>query len=139
MTCEIICVGTEILLGNIVNTNAKYLSEKCAEFGLILYYQEVVGDNPKRLEEAVKQAISRSDIIIFSGGMGPTTDDLTKEVVSKTFGLKLVMDERAKAELEARMNLFGHKITDNNYKQAMIPEGQRALYNQLTTAHEGLK
>jgi len=134
MICEIICVGTEILLGNIVNTNAKYLSEKCAEFGLILYYQEVVGDNPERLEEVVKQALKRSDVVIFSGGLGPTTDDLTKETVSKAFGLKLVEDARAKAELESRMSRFGHKITDNNYKQALIPEGQTALYNHNGTA-----
>lgn len=134
MICEIICVGTEILLGNIVNTNAKYLSEKCAEFGLSLFYQEVVGDNPERLEETVKLALSRSDVVIFSGGLGPTTDDLTKETVSKAFGLKLVEDKRARAELEERMNRFGHKMTDNNYKQAMVPEGQRALYNHNGTA-----
>lgn len=134
MTCEFICVGTELLLGNILNTNAKYLSEKCAEYGISVFYQTVVGDNPQRLEETVKLALSRSDCIIFSGGLGPTQDDLTKETVAKAFGLELVEDEQAKEELQARMSRYGRKITENNYKQAMIPEGQIALYNHFGTA-----
>ena len=125
MTCEFICVGTELLLGNILNTNAKYLSEKCAEYGISVFYQTVVGDNPERLEEMVRLALSRSDCIIFSGGLGPTTDDLTKETVAKAFGLKLVEDAKAKEELLARMNRYGRKITENNFKQALIPEGQK--------------
>lgn len=134
MTCEFICVGTELLLGNILNTNAKYLSEKCAEYGISVFYQTVVGDNPQRLEETVKLALSRSDCIIFSGGLGPTTDDLTKETVAKAFGLKLVEDPKAKEALLDRMTRYGRKITANNFKQAMIPEGQRALYNHHGTA-----
>ena len=134
MNCELICVGTELLLGNILNTNARYLSEKCAELGLSMYYQTVVGDNPERLEAVVKEALSRSDLILFSGGLGPTTDDLTKETVSKAFGLKLVDDPGARAMLEERMGKFGRKITENNYKQALIPEGQTALYNHHGTA-----
>ena len=134
MNCELICVGTELLLGNILNTNARYLSEKCAELGLSMYYQTVVGDNPERLESVVKEALSRSDLILFSGGLGPTTDDLTKETVSKAFGLPLVDDPGSRAMLEERMGKFGRKITENNYKQALIPEGQRALYNHNGTA-----
>ena len=134
MNCELICVGTELLLGNILNTNARYLSEKCAELGLSMYYQTVVGDNPERLEAVVKEALSRSDLILFSGGLGPTTDDLTKETISKAFGLKLVDDPDARAMLEERMGKFGRKITENNYKQALIPEGQTALYNHHGTA-----
>ncbi len=134
MTCEFICVGTELLLGNILNTNAKYLSEKCAEYGISVFYQTVVGDNPERLEDTVRLALSRSDCIIFSGGLGPTTDDLTKETVARAFGLELVEDAKAKDELLARMNRYGRKITENNYKQALIPKGQKALYNHHGTA-----
>ena len=86
MTVEFISVGTEILLGNIVNTNAAYLSEKCAGLGLSCYHQSVVGDNEKRLEDALRLALSRSDIVILGGGLGPTKDDLTKEVTAKVFG-----------------------------------------------------
>ena len=132
MNCELICVGTELLLGNILNTNARYLSEKCAELGLSMFYQTVVGDNPERLEAVVKEAISRSDLLLFSGGLGPTTDDLTKETVSKAFGLPLVDDPGSRAMLEERMGKFGRKITENNYKQALIPEGQKAFYNHTT-------
>ncbi|MBO4834876.1 MAG: competence/damage-inducible protein A [Lachnospiraceae bacterium] len=134
MNCELICVGTELLLGNILNTNARYLSEKCADLGLSMYYQTVVGDNPERLEAVVKEALSRSDLLLFSGGLGPTTDDLTKETVCKAFGLKLVEDPEARAMLEERMSKFGRKITENNFKQALIPEGQTALYNHFGTA-----
>ncbi len=83
MTVEIIAVGTEILLGNIVNTNAAYLAEKCAELGLSCYYQDVVGDNELRLMDTIRVALSRSDILLLSGGLGPTQDDLTKEAAAK--------------------------------------------------------
>ena len=83
MVVELISVGTEILLGNIVNTNAAYLAEKCALLGCSLYHQTVVGDNEERMEEAIRQAIERADIVILTGGLGPTKDDLTKEVTAK--------------------------------------------------------
>ena len=92
MTVEMISVGTEILLGNIVNTNAAYLAEKCALLGLSCYYQSVVGDNEERLEDAIRLGLSRSDILILSGGLGPTKDDLTKEVTAKVFGRELYED-----------------------------------------------
>ena len=79
MVVELICVGTELLLGNIVNTNAAYLSEKCALLGLSMYHQSVVGDNAERLKESLETALNRSDVVILSGGLGPTQDDLTKE------------------------------------------------------------
>ena len=84
MTVELISVGTEILLGNIINTNAAYLSEQCALLGLSCYHQSVVGDNEERLEEELRRALSRSDIVILSGGLGPTKDDLTKEVTAQS-------------------------------------------------------
>ena len=86
MTAELISVGTELLLGNIVNTNAAFLARECAGLGLSVYYQTTVGDNPQRLEAAVRQALSRSDVVILSGGLGPTQDDLTKEIAGSGLG-----------------------------------------------------
>ena len=83
MNVELSCVGTELLLGNILNTNAKYISEKCAELGLSMFYQTVVGDNPDRLKDTLLTALGRSDVIITSGGLGPTNDDLTKEILEE--------------------------------------------------------
>ena len=96
MVVELISVGTEILLGNIVNTNAAYLSEQCAKLGLSCYYQTVVGDNESRLSETLQTALSRSDVIILSGGLGPTEDDLTKEVTSKVLNRELILDSKSK-------------------------------------------
>ncbi len=92
MTVELICVGTELLLGNIVNTNAAYMSEKCAMLGLSMYYQSVIGDNQERLEELLEIARKRSDIIILCGGLGPTQDDLTKDTAAKVMVKALVED-----------------------------------------------
>ena len=92
MTVELVCVGTEILLGNIVNTNAAYLAEQCAMLGLSCYHQSVVGDNEQRMEETIRRAVSRSDIVILSGGLGPTKDDLTKEVTARVFDMELLED-----------------------------------------------
>ena len=101
MVAELISVGTEILLGNIVNTNAAYLSEMCARLGLSVYYQTVVGDNEERMTETFRTALERSDIVIVSGGLGPTKDDLTKETAAKVMGMKLVEDSRSRQRLEA--------------------------------------
>ena len=100
MTVEIICVGTELLLGNIVNTNGAFLAERCAGLGLASYYQTVVGDNEGRLEGVLKTAMERSDIVILSGGLGPTEDDLTKEVAAKVCGRKLVLHEPSREAIE---------------------------------------
>ena len=96
MITELISVGTEILLGNIVNTNSAYLSEKCAELGLSVYYQTVVGDNETRMRETIQTALDRSDIVILTGGLGPTEDDLTKEVTAEVMGMKLVEDRHSR-------------------------------------------
>lgn len=134
MTVELICVGTEILLGNIVNTNAAYMAEKCAMLGLSMYYQSVVGDNPGRLEELLKTAKDRSDVIILCGGLGPTQDDLTKETAAKVMKKTLVEDTHARQEIEAFLTKRGRKITENNWKQALVPEGSIVLYNSNGTA-----
>lgn len=86
MITELVAVGTEILLGNIVNTNSAYLAEKCAQLGLSLYYQTVVGDNEQRMKDTIKTALDRSDVVILTGGLGPTEDDLTKEDHSRGYG-----------------------------------------------------
>ena len=134
MTVEIICVGTEILLGNIVNTNAAYMAEKLSGIGLSCYYQSVVGDNEERLLEAIKIAVKRSDVVILSGGLGPTEDDLTKETAAKACGRGLVMDETSKKAIEDYFSVKGTTPTDNNWKQALIPEGARAVQNKNGTA-----
>lgn len=135
MTVELISVGTEILLGNIVNTNAAYLAEKCALLGLSLYNQTVVGDNGERLEAAIKTALSRADIVILSGGLGPTEDDITKEITAAVFGRELSMDEHTKERIqELFVKLNSSKIAENNWKQAMVPEGAEVIDNHNGTA-----
>lgn len=134
MVVELISVGTEILLGNIVNTNAAYLAEQCALLGCSLYRQSVIGDNEGRMEEMVRQAVDRSDIVILTGGLGPTKDDLTKEVTAKVFGRELYMDEHSRARIEAFFQKRGTKITENNWKQAMVPEGAIVIDNDNGTA-----
>lgn len=135
MVVELISVGTEILLGNIVNTNAAYLAEKCALLGCSLYHQTVVGDNEERMADAIRQALGRSDIVILTGGLGPTKDDLTKEVTAKVFGRKLKMDEHTRERIEGYFRKIGsRKITENNWKQAMVPEGAIVVDNDNGTA-----
>ncbi|MCI8299058.1 MAG: competence/damage-inducible protein A [Lachnospiraceae bacterium] len=134
MTVELICVGTELLLGNIVNTNAAFIAEKCAMLGLSMYYQSVVGDNPGRLEELLLTAIGRSSVIILCGGLGPTQDDLTKETAARVMRRKLREDQRARREIQEFMEKRGCRITENNWKQAMVPEHARVLYNANGTA-----
>ncbi len=134
MVVELLSVGTEILLGNIINTNAAYLSRKCADLGLFCYYQSVVGDNDKRLRDAIKLALSRADIVILSGGLGPTPDDLTKEVAAEVFKQKLILHEESKNRIIEYFKKRQKAISDNNWKQAMIPEGAIVLDNDNGTA-----
>ena len=134
MTVEIIAVGTEILLGNIVNTNAAYLAEKCASLGLSCYNQDVVGDNEERLADTLKLALSRADIILLSGGLGPTQDDLTKEVAAKVCGRQLYLHEPSKEAIRQFFAQRNLEITENNWKQAMVPEGCIVVENPGGTA-----
>lgn len=134
MTVEIIAVGTEILLGNIVNTNAAYLAEKCAALGLSCYYQDVVGDNDERLSETIRLALTRADILLLSGGLGPTQDDLTKEVAARVMGRELYLHEPSKDAISRFFQERGLEITDNNWKQAMVPEGCIVVENPGGTA-----
>ena len=131
---EIICVGTELLLGDILNTDAKFLAQNLSEMGINVFYQTVVGDNPERLKGVLELAKSRSDIIITTGGLGPTYDDLTKEIISETFGKKLAVHGPSMERLEARFKNYNRPMTENNRKQAYLPEGSLALDNDWGTA-----
>lgn len=134
MVAEIISVGTELLLGMITNTNASYLAEQCAHYGYTMYHQSVVGDNEKRLEEALQLAIQRSDVILLSGGLGPTQDDMTKETVAKVCGAALVMHEPTKHTIQTYFDKRGIELTENNWKQAMVLNGCIVVENDNGTA-----
>ncbi|MDY4081283.1 MAG: competence/damage-inducible protein A [Candidatus Metalachnospira sp.] len=134
MNAEILAVGTELLLGDIVNTNAQYIAQGLAELGIDVYYQTVVGDNPERLKSAIHSAFDRADIIITTGGLGPTEDDLTKEIGAQYFGRKLVLDERALDRIKKFFDKMKRPMTDNNVKQAMVPENAVVMYNANGTA-----
>ncbi|MFI3174490.1 MAG: competence/damage-inducible protein A [Bacillota bacterium] len=135
MKAEIIAVGTELLLGDILNTNAQYLSKELATLGIEVYHQCVVGDNPARMRETIETGFSRSDILITTGGLGPTADDLTKEIAAEYFGEELVKDEKALKQISDFFNRIKKEMTDNNIKQAYVPkENGTVLYNANGTA-----
>lgn len=129
MNAEIIAVGSELLLGQIVNTNARFLSQQLAGLGIDVYFHTVVGDNPDRLKSAIETAEQRSSIIIFTGGLGPTKDDLTKETIARHLGKQLVMDDAALAGIELYFKRTNRQMTENNRKQALILEGSHVLPN----------
>ena len=131
---EILSVGTELLLGNIVNSDAQMLSQKLSELGLNVYYHTVVGDNPERLKQAVEIAKGRADIIITTGGLGPTCDDLTKQVLADAFGKKLVLHPDIADELREWFARRGQVMTENNIQQAELPEGCTIFPNDCGTA-----
>ena len=132
LTCELLAVGTELLLGEIANTDAQMLSQGLSELGISVYHHTVVGDNPQRLKETVEIAKKRADIIITTGGLGPTADDLTKETIAAAFGKKLVLDRPSLERLYSRWS-FG-TMTKNNERQAWLPEGCTVLVNDWGTA-----
>lgn len=133
-TVEIISVGTELLLGNVINSDAQMLSQKLSELGLNVYYHTVVGDNPERLKQAVEIAKSRADIIITTGGLGPTCDDLTKQVLAEAFGKKLVLHQDIADELRKWFARRGQVMTENNIQQAELPEDCTIFPNDCGTA-----
>ncbi|MBP3629411.1 MAG: competence/damage-inducible protein A [Anaerotignum sp.] len=135
MRAEIMAVGTELLLGDILNTNAQFLAQELANLGIEVYYQTVVGDNPQRLKDTIYHAFSRADLIITTGGLGPTEDDLTKETAAEYFGVDLVLDERALGRIQKFFDRIGRKMTENNVKQAMVPATNGiVLYNDNGSA-----
>ncbi|MGN1418123.1 MAG: competence/damage-inducible protein A [Acutalibacteraceae bacterium] len=134
MTCELISVGTELLLGDIVNTNARYLSQKLASLGIDVMFQHTVGDNEERLENALCDALSKSDMVITTGGLGPTADDLTKEVCAKFFSLPLEFDEESFEHIKTYFKNKNLPMVKSNEKQAMLPKGSIILKNNNGTA-----
>ena len=134
MHAEIVMIGTELLLGEIVDTNANRLALALRDIGLDLYYKTTVGDNLDRITEVLDRALDRSDVIITSGGIGPTVDDVTRQAVADATGRKLVYSTELEAEIAARFSRFGRPMADNNKRQAYIPEGATPLTNPVGTA-----
>jgi nicotinamide-nucleotide amidase len=126
---EIIAVGSELLLGQIVNTNARFISQQLADLGINVFFHTVVGDNPDRLLSAIKTAEKRANVIIFTGGLGPTKDDLTKETIAHHLGKNLVMDQNALESIELYFSRTNRVMTENNRKQALVLEGSHILPN----------
>jgi nicotinamide-nucleotide amidase len=134
MHAEIVMIGEELLLGELVDTNANRMAKALREIGLDLYYKTTVGDDESRITEVLNLALERSDVIITSGGIGPTVDDVTRQAVANACGRKLVYSKELEAEVEARFRSFGRKMADNNKRQAYIPEGALPLSNPVGTA-----
>ncbi len=134
MSAEIICVGTELLLGDILNRNAQFLAQQLAQLGIPHYYQTVVGDNPTRLKQIIDIASERSQIIIFTGGLGPTPDDLTTETLADFFGVPLIERPEILEDITRKHAQRGREMTPSNRKQALMPQGAEVLPNPSGTA-----
>ncbi len=133
-SAEIIAIGTEILMGQITNTNASFLAKELSGIGIPSYYQTVVGDNPDRLEKVIKVALERSDAIIMTGGLGPTQDDISMETAARALGRKLVCHEESRKRIELFFAGIGRPMVNSNLKQAMLPEGAIVINNNRGTA-----
>lgn len=134
MIAEFLFVGTELLLGEILNTNAQYLSERLALLGIDVYYQTTVGDNPDRMRGVFRQALSRADVVIASGGLGPTMDDITRDIAAEVTDRPLQLDLALVAELEAWFTGRGRTMAENNKRQCLVPDGATVLKNDRGTA-----
>ena len=134
MLCEILSVGTELLMGQIANTDAQFLARRLAMLGITMHRQTTVGDNPGRVKEALKEALSRADLVITTGGLGPTEDDLTKEMVAEYFGLPMELHEESLQRIASFFSSIGRPMQENNKKQAYMPRGARVMPNRKGTA-----
>lgn len=134
MICEILCIGTELLMGQVLNTNAQFLSRRLSALGVSQFHQTVVGDNAQRLEDAYRLALSRADVVITSGGLGPTVDDITKRVAAKVAGKPLVLHEDAAEMVRTRFRQYHRDMTENNLSQAMFTGDTTVLLNPNGTA-----
>ena len=134
MNAEILAIGTELLMGQIANTNAQFITARLSELGVNVHYHTVVGDNAQRLKESLELAYKRSDCVIMTGGLGPTYDDMSKETVAEYFNLPLKMDEVALNQITEYFKSRGRVMSESNKKQALIPEGATTLYNKFGTA-----
>ena len=135
MNAEILCIGSELLHGDIVNTNARYISKKLAEIAIDVHYQTVVGDNADRMKKAFGICFSRADIVICTGGLGPTQDDITKEALAEYFGVEMVYDEKSYQHVKDMYMRFRRNIPQNNMRQAYFPRGSIILNNPNGTAN----
>lgn len=133
-SAEIICVGTELLLGDILNSNAQYLAQQLASLGISHHYQTVVGDNPLRIKRAIAIACERARLLIFTGGLGPTPDDLTTQTIADFFDVPLQEQADVIADIEAKLAHRGRRLTAEDRQQALLPEGAAILPNQTGTA-----
>ena len=133
-SAEILCVGTEILIGDIINTNAAYISSRLASLGINQFHQGVVGDNPERLKKFLSEALERTDMVILTGGLGPTYDDLTKETIAEIMGRKMVFHQESYDRMKEIFRTRNLEMTENNKKQAYMPEGCIVLNNNCGTA-----
>jgi len=129
MIAEVICIGTEILLGDIVNTNGAFIARELAALGIDMYHQSVVGDNPQRLKESLTLALSRADVVLTTGGLGPTYDDLTKKTVADYFGVGLQMHEPSVKKIKTLFTNLNKPMTANNLLQAQVPAGSTVFFN----------
>ncbi|MCH2408665.1 MAG: competence/damage-inducible protein A [Acidimicrobiales bacterium] len=134
MRCEIVAVGTEILLGQIIDTNSAWIAERLAETGVDCHFQTVVGDNPERMLEVLASALERAEALIVTGGLGPTQDDLTREVVAELMGVELVRDMEIVERIQERFSSRGRPMPENNLKQADVPVGANAIAEMPGTA-----
>lgn len=134
MKASIIAVGTELLFGQVANTNAAYLSDKLNHMGFDVMYHFVVGDNPQRLRDKLAEAFSETDLVLLTGGLGPTQDDLTKEIVAEYMGAEMYLDQKVVDDLKEFFNRHGGNMPENNLKQAYLPVGCTPLYNASGTA-----
>lgn len=138
MDAEIIAVGTELLLGEILNSDAQFLAQQLSKLGINVFYQTVVGDNERRLSETLTTAISRADIVITSGGLGPTHDDITKETIARVMGIELKLHEESVENMKAYFSQTNRKMSQTNLKQAMMPVDGIVLKNNHGTAPGGI-
>lgn len=135
MNCEILCIGTELLHGDIINSNAAYISKSLAAIGVDVHYHSVVGDNPKRMKAAFDLAFSRANVVICTGGLGPTKDDITKEILAEYFNLPMEFDEKSLEHLKTRYSRFNKDMPENNLRQTYFPKGSIILTNNNGTAN----
>ena len=133
-TAEIVAIGSELLLGQIVDTNSAWMAQRLTALGVNLYFKSVVGDNPVRMKEVISRAVARADIVITSGGIGPTQDDLTREIVAEVTGRRLVQDAGMLAQVEEHFRRRGRPMTPNNLRQSYMPEGAIPIKNPNGTA-----
>ena len=134
MNATVLSIGTELLFGQIVNTNAAYISQKLQLLGINVMYHYTVGDNPQRVKETLQRALEQTDLIISTGGLGPTQDDLTKEIICETLGEELVMHQPTMDNLNSFFKKYNREMTENNIKQAYLPKGATAFTNDVGTA-----